>query len=117
MKRRIPEEVFAAGDQLREEGDIEQELQKTPAVILGTAVDVDGVAQPLEGEERDPDGENQAHGLQGEAGDGIEIRNQKVGVLVDAENPEVQQNVERDHRPAVRKARTQQEAGQIIQQD
>ena len=117
LRRDIAPADDGTGDQLREEGDIEQELQKTPAVILGPAIDVNGVAQPLEGEERDPDGENQTHGFQGETGDGIEVRNQEVGVLVDAENPEVQQNVERDDRPAARKARPEQEPGEIVQQD
>ena len=117
LRRDIAPADDGSGNQLREEGDIEQKLQKTPAVILRTAIDVNGIAQPLEGEKGDADGENQAHGLQGKARDGVEIRNQKVGVLIDTENPEVQQNVDRDDRPAARKAGPEQEPGQIVQQD
>ena len=106
-----------SGDQLGEERDIEQKLQKAAAVILRTAVDIDGIAQTLEGEEGDADGENQPDGLQREAGDGVEVCDQEVGVFIDKENTQIQKDVERNEDPAVFQARSEQEPGQVVQQD
>ena len=105
------------GNQLRKKGDIKQKLQKAAAVFLRTAVDINRIAESLKGEKRDPDRENQPHRADCQPQEGVGIANQKVGILIDAENPQIEKNVKCDQNPAAGKAAAEQQSGQVVEEN
>ena len=105
-----------AGDELREEGDIEQELEEVPRPRFRIPVGVDHIAQTLEGEEADADGQQDPGHGEGGAKRGVEVVQDKIGVLEDAEDAEVEHDGYGEHRFAAREATGQQYARQIVDQ-
>ena len=83
-------------DQLWEKRNVQQQLQKAPAVFLRLPVDVDGIAEPLKGVEGNADRQDQSHRLQRQAEEGVGVADQEIGVLENAEDAEIQHDVQRD---------------------
>ena len=89
-----------AGDELGEEGDVQQDREEALLHVLLVPVDVDDVAQALEGEEGDADGQADLGHGDGQPEDGVENLREEAGVLVGEEQADVQ-NDGQDHRRLV----------------
>ena len=82
-----------AGDELREHRDVGRELHRALLRVPAVAVDVDDVADVVEGEERDADRQRQLHRRDGGAveqlGHRLRLLRGEAGVLPHAEHREV----------------------------
>ena len=96
-----------ARDQLREEGDVEQKLEEVPRPRLRVPVGVDHIAQALEGEEADADGEHDPGHGEGASQSGVQVAQDKVRVFEYAEDAEIEHDGDGKHRSAARKAPAQ----------
>jgi len=93
-----------AGDELREQDDVEHVVMQAARALRGAAVDVHEVADLLEGEERDADGEDHArpaHGPGAAGGEqGIHLVDKEVRVLEVEQGREVQDHAQGQERLA-----------------
>ena len=79
-----------AGDQLGEEGNVEQQLKKVRRAGIRIAVDVDRVGHALEGEEGDADGQGEGGQAQTEAGQVADHAAEEAEVLEQGQHGHVQ---------------------------
>ena len=103
------------GDELREKGDVERELERVALHRGVAAVDVDDVAQALKGEERDADGQRHLR-HRNDRQQGVEHLAEEARVLEPAQQRKPQHHGKRHAEPprprAVRRSR-QQPAGVV----
>ena len=112
----IPVAHDGAGDQLGKESNVQQHREETSLHALLVPIDVDHIAQALEGEEGDADGQpDPGHG-QGKAAEAVEDPGKKAGVFIDREQPDVQDR-RQSHRSPVSPGACRRPAQHIVQQD
>ena len=98
------------GDQLREKGQIQQQLPEIPRPALRFTVDINHIGQALKGIKRDADGQQQSRRWQGKHAQ------DKVRVLINTEQPKIHHDGRRQNRPAFFPSPGQQASGQVVKQ-
>ena len=87
----LPCDVRIADDgacnQLGEQGDIRAEIDEVLLCRDAAAIDVDGVAQALEGVKADADGQRKMKQRNFQAGDGVQTADEEVRVLENPQQP------------------------------
>ena len=110
------------GDQLREQRDIGAEGNGVFLRCHRPAVNIDDVAERLEGVKADADGQCQFQQGQVAAGQGVHALHQQVGVLKDAQRPDIPRDAENKDRlgPSMLLALLQgghRQSAQVVEQD
>ena len=78
------------GDELREEGDVERELERVALHRGVAAVHVNDVAQALKGEEGDADGQRDLRDGDGRAENRVQVLHEKARVFEYRQTAEIQ---------------------------
>lgn len=103
-----------AGDELWEKGDIQQKLRKAFRALGWIAGYIDGVGKPLKGVERNTDRKRKAETVYIGPGNGIDVTDDKVGILEKAQDAEVQNNGSGKNEPLPAEVLHQQKPGYVI---
>ena len=88
---------YGACHELREERDVEGIVEQTADGLYRAAIDINGVAQRLEREERNSDRQEDVERPEGAAGDRRQYVCEEIGVLEIAQQTEVDGNAECHH--------------------
>ena len=102
-----------ARDELREEGDVEPEIEHTALHLGLAAVHVDAVAHGLEGKEGDADGERDLRHSQLRPEQGVEVLHGKAEVFEMEEDAEVENDREHEPKPFAPRARLDETEGVV----
>ena len=89
-----------SGDQLGEQGDVQQEFEIGPLNAHLTPVDIHHIAHGLEGVEADADGQGNLRHRQRKAGDLIEGGDEEAGVFEHAQGQQIDDDRQYQH-PAI----------------
>ena len=101
-------------DELREEGYIEQQLCEIARTAFRLTVYVYRIRQPLKREERDAYGQDDPGERDGCSEQGVDVADEKIRVLEDAEYAEIENDGERKYQAAAPEFTGQEQAGYVV---
>ncbi len=105
------------GDELGEEGDVEQQPPGIPGPLLRMAVDVNDVAQALEGIKGDADGQHDPRQGQPGSGEAVDRADEEIRVLEDAQQQEVGRHSQPRRQAAVGLPGLEPQAEEVVEKD
>lgn len=101
-------------DELREEGYIEQQLYEAARAAFRLTVYVYRIRQPLKREERYADGQDDPRERDGCSEEGVDVADEKIRVLENAEYAKVKDNGKRENQAAASEFTRQEQAGYVV---
>jgi len=103
-------------DQLREKRDVQQQLAEAFRALAGRAVNVDDIAEPLEGVKRNPDRQHDAGRRERKAEQPVQGEHEEIKVLERPERQQVRGGRKRQDAPAVRPCAHEQPPEYVVRQ-